>query len=197
MSATQALPAATMAALFASPAAAGEAGTGVMNSAGLREAQVRLLTPADATLTHREMLERAHPAAQPEWQRSPPDSGAELGWVLAGGLVAIAVWWATRHQPLLLDWPLMSLIVLAALGGLAGLAIQQALNRRRGSPKVLRQVQRGLQAGRWGVIFYPEDAQQTDAIRAALQVRSAECYSSRDPGGKQSGPGRKSSRGQG
>ena len=175
-----------VASVFLTQAAAHEAAMSVMNSAGLSESQVNILGPADA---QRSRLDAFGEKVQPESRgilRTFVRSHLVLGAV--GGLLGVIVWWALMSHPLVASTPLMALVALAGFGvtfgmlgaGLVTLRPDQSilfveLRELRG---VLLEIalRSRLRAGQWGVIFHPIDAAQTEAVRNALRVRSAEVH---------------------
>lgn len=163
-----------VASMFLTQAAAHEAAMGVMNSAGLSESQVNILGPADA---QRSRLDAFGEKVQPESRgilRTFVRSHLVLGAV--GGLLGVIVWWALMSHPLVASTPLMALVALAGFGVTFGMLGAGLVTLRPDQSILFVELRSRLRAGQWGVIFHPVDAAQTEAVRNALRVRSAEVH---------------------
>ncbi|MDQ8020246.1 MAG: hypothetical protein REI94_00295 [Moraxellaceae bacterium] len=84
---------------------------------------------------------------------------------LAAGMWLVAVDW-----PGSLSAPLVSTVVIAAFGMLAGLMLGGLLSLRPDHTFVIDRVSNATRRGRWAVVVHPEGAAQTRAAMRALRV---------------------------
>ena len=165
-----------LASAFASEAAAVDAAAAISAATGLGPGQARVLTPADAKRSRRELFGLK---VQPESQgilRTFLRSHIVLGAL--GAMLGAGLWWAFRAHPLVASSPVMALVAAVGFGITFGLLAAGLITLRPDQAALFSQIQSKLRTGQWAVIFHPTDPEQTDAIRTALQARQLEVLSS-------------------
>lgn len=165
-----------VASVFAAEADARDAAASVTAAAHLQAAQAKVLSPADGRLSRRELFgEKVQPESRgigKTFLRSHLVLGA------IGGALGVLLWWALRAHPLIASTPLMALVALGGFGITFGMILAGVVTLRPDQSALYAQLKDSLQAGKWGVIFHPVDAAQTEAIQAALRARDAHVMSS-------------------
>ena len=165
-----------LAALFPSETAARDALTAAAGAAGIGPAQARLLTPADARASRRELF---GVKVQPESTGiARTFFRAHLVLGLIGAAIGALAWWLAREHPALASTPVMSAAALIGFGAVFGLLLGGAVTLRPDQVQVIARLRSGLRAGKFGVVFHPFDQGQVDAIRSALQAKNVEVMSS-------------------
>lgn len=165
-----------LAALFPSEAAAREGMAAAAAAAGIGDGQARLLTPADARASRRELFGAKVVPESTGIARTFFRSHLVLG--LAGAVLGALAWWLARDHPALASTPGMSAAALIGFGAIFGMLLGGAITLRPDQVQVIARLRSGLRAGKFGVVFHPFDQGQVDAIRSALQAKNVEVMSS-------------------
>ncbi|MEC5399178.1 hypothetical protein [Uliginosibacterium sp. H1] len=94
---------------------------------------------------------------------------------LVGMLVGLAagMWLVASGWPGSLSAPLISTLVIAAFGMLAGLMLGGLLSLRPDHTFVIDRVTHANRSGRWAVVIHPEDTEQTRASMRTLRIAGA------------------------
>lgn len=159
-----------VAAVFESESGARAAAVAVRDAAGLSEAQVRVLSPADGKLRHSLFGRKVQPESsgivRTFWR-----SHLVLGGI--GGAIGLFIWSAWGSNPLIASSPVGALIALVGFGITFGMLAAGLLTLRPDQAALFTQLRSKLQAGQWGVVFHPTTPEQADAATQALGRQGA------------------------
>lgn len=165
-----------IAALFGSEEAARVAADEVKNAAGLGPDQARVLFPADASVSSRELFGRKLEPESAGIARTFWRTHAVFGFI--GGAIGLLLWWLWSGHPFIVSTPIGSFIAFVGFGITFGLLLGGLITFRPDQVRVIELVRSGLRAGKWAVVFHPVNRKQAASIQNVLQARKVEVLSS-------------------
>ncbi|MEO5660792.1 MAG: hypothetical protein ABIQ90_13500 [Polaromonas sp.] len=164
--------------LFSDQLQADAAAAQVLNAAHLRSGQVRVLSPQDATLSHRELFGRSMEPEQHGIARTLIITHGVTG--LAGAVVGLLLFIGLylSGQPMVASSPLLAFIAIIGFAITFGLLLGGLMAIRPDHIWLITAVRSALQEDRWAVVVHPLDAAQTDAASESLRDSGAQVLKS-------------------
>ncbi len=142
--------------------------------AGITAAQLRVLGPSDATLSHHEIFARS---VEPEARgifRTILRSHAILGVVGAAVGVLIFAWLYSTGMSLIVASPYFSFFVIVGFVTAFAMMIAGLLSLRPDHTLLMNELRTALRSSRWAVVVHPTSEPQFDAAKQALQASGAQ-----------------------
>ena len=163
-----------VAGLYPDQASAEQAARQLSDSAGLAGAQLRVLGPADAGRSQRDLLGTA---VEPEDRgifRTMLKAHAVTG--MAGALVGLLLWLGLRAMqiPMVVASPWFALMVTVGFATAFGLMVGGLVTLRPDHAALIDELQQALRAGRWALVAHPTRADQLESARAVLRDSGAQ-----------------------
>ena len=157
-----------VAALFGDQQAARAAADRLVRTAGMQQAQVRLLSPSDARVSRRDVFGRAlEPEQRGIWHTLLRTHvvGGVLGFALG-----LLVYWAfvSGGNPAVLASPRISFTAIVFLATAFGLMLGGFVALRPDRIALISTVRRALRKGAWVVVAHPVDDDQVERVTEML-----------------------------
>lgn len=159
-----------LAGLYEQRADAERAAADLVRMTELKPAQVRILGPADANFSRRDLFARS---VEPEARGIfltilrahvfMAMAGAVLGALLYG-------WLFSQGQPMVRASPGLSLLAIVGFATTFGLLLGGLLSLRPDHTVLMTELRTGLEADRWAVVVHPTDRRQVDSAKQALEA---------------------------